>query len=167
MNSESRSISHQNTKIEKGSILKKISLRPSMAGQNEDHKIFPISKFRNLAKITKQISNEKELNEIKTARRKSCSKTINFIKQIKLLKKIANTFKFRTKFRTLDNLAESKIDLLNDVTYFSGKHNMHMFLKRFTEKNVSFFFFDHLKKKFSSSKELIIVLCPVCFRMSS
>ena len=157
-----RPISQQKNKIQKDSRLQKISLKSQVA----DLKIYPISKFK-IAKLGNPISKEKEINEKKSERRNSFSKAINFIKQIKLLKKIANTFKFRTKFRKLDKFAESKIEQLNDVTYFSDKHNMHMFLKRFTEKNVSFFFFDHLKKKFSSSKELIIVLCPVCFRMSS
>ncbi len=99
--------------------------------------IFPREKFSKSPSKPKTKKNKKKL-EIKTSEKeKKFGKTINFIKQIRLLIKIANLMKFRTKFRTLNNISKEKIGLLNDISYFPEKNEKHHFLKRFTEKNVN------------------------------
>ena len=110
-------------------------------------RIFPLENFSKSHKISispsnlKSLKNSKKFQRRTSDRKKTCGKTINFIRQISLLIKIANLMKFRTKFRTLNNISKEKIELLNDISYFPEKKEKYHFLKRFTQKNVKNFEF--------------------------
>lgn len=72
---------------------------------------------------------------------KSHPTIINMLNRIRVLIKAANLFRFRTHFRTLKFINETQLSLIDDRTYFPEKKPREFYLKRFTEKNVNFFFF--------------------------
>ena len=105
-------------------------LKMQKASKFKKNNIFPISTGKNTDKFIRRRDHSSTINL-------NLGKTIKLVKQIKLLIKIGNMMKFRTKFRTLNNVTEEKIEVLNDLTYFPAKKEKKHFLKQFTEKNVS------------------------------
>lgn len=101
--------------------------------------ILPFSNFQRYFSKT----NKKPLNERQKFRRKPRKSHVSlaskFINQLKLLLKIRNNLRFRTKFRNLRLIAENQIEMMNDKVFFSEKKQMNNFFKRsITEKNVIF-----------------------------
>ena len=61
---------------------------------------------------------------------------VNLLNLIKLLMKAVNMFRFRTKFRGVRFINERQIGMIEDVSYFPGKTQKEIYLKRYTEKKV-------------------------------
>jgi len=66
-------------------------------------------------------------------------KPLNFLGLIFNLIRIANVFRFRTKFRSTKYIDDDKLTLLNDCSFYPEKKQKDFTLKRYVEKNVIFF----------------------------
>lgn len=101
--------------------------------------ILPFSNFkRYFSKTSKKPLNERQRFHRKP-RKSHISLASKFINQLKLLLKIRDNLRFRTKFRNLRLISENQIEMMNDKAFFSEKKQMNNFVKRsITEKNVIF-----------------------------
>ena len=127
-----KNYSHQNTINEKQPF-GGISLK------NSKNQILKVSKFKEVTHppLQTKISFFNNFARVHAEPSVAKLKAIKLIEQIILLQKIAKNFKYRTKFRKLDNFSSEKVELINDSAHFPGPKASNHYFKEFTSKNVA------------------------------
>lgn len=85
--------------------------------------------YQKSLKKAKQIPEEEKKNN-----------ALSLLNIIKTLKKASNLFKSRAGLEPVQQMNEEEVKFMHDLSYFPEVFNRQKFLKRYTEKNVCFFF---------------------------